>query len=684
MKKIFKNNNTTKTNLLEIKEYIVSKYKLDKLCNILNSLSILFLFIYSMFICFFIEALSRHSIVSSLLFIKNSYFVFLYNSLIIYLVFLLSYFFKRRIFIRYILTIFWLLLGLINGIVLLKRVTPFNAQDLKVLTDAATIFNKYFNIAQFILLVFLIFLLLFITILIFKFSPKYKKKINYIVSLLITVCSVPIFIFTTRLAYNNRIISSYFGNIAYAYKDYGLVYCFASSLFNTGIKKPESYNKDLINTIKNNSSLNEETNKSSNPNIIFVQLESFFDPTEVNFLNFNKDPIPNFRNLMENFSNGYFTAPSIGAGTSNTEFEILTGMSLRYFGPGEYPYKTILKENTCESIAFDLRNFGYNSHAIHNNGGNFYSRAKVFNNIGFDTFTSKEFMNVLEYTKKGWAKDNILLKSINDALNSTENTDYIFTITVEGHGDYPKEKVLDNPEITILGVDDEKLKNSWEYYCNLLYDVDKFIGDLINMINERNEKSIICFYGDHIPTMNLKPSDVKSRYLYNTNFAIWDNLNLKKEQKDLNAYQLTSYVLDRIGIHTGTVFNYHRNRIGTNDYQKDLELLQYDILYGKKYVYDKENLFDDTRMKMGILLPNISYVEKSEDKILIFGENFTNNSKVYINDETVTSHFVSDSLIIFDDKDYDLEDYSKIKICQVGSKNTVFASSNEYMYTNNL
>ena len=293
-------------------------------------------------------------------------------------------------------------------------------------------------------------------------------------------------------------------------------------------------------------------------------------------------------------------------------------------------------------------------------------------------------MNVLEYTKKGWAKDNILLKSINDALNSTENTDYIFTITVEGHGDYPKEKVLDNPEITILGVDDEKLKNSWEYYCNLLYDVDKFIGDLINMINERNEKSIICFYGDHIPTMNLKPSDVKSRYLYNTNFAIWDNLNLKKEQKDLNAYQLTSYVLDRIGIHTGTVFNYHRNRIGTNDYQKDLELLQYDILYGKKYVYDKENLFDDTRMKMGIFSPNINYVEKSEDKLLIFGENFTNNSKVYINDETVTSHFVSDSLIIFDDKDYDLEDYSKIKICQVGSKNTVVASSNEYMYTNNL
>ena len=35
--------------------------------------------------------------------------------------------------------------------------------------------------------------------------------------------------------------------------------------------------------------------------------------------------------------------PSVGAGTANTEFEVLTGMNLRYFGPGEYPYKTYSK-----------------------------------------------------------------------------------------------------------------------------------------------------------------------------------------------------------------------------------------------------------------------------------------------------------------------------------------------------
>ena len=94
------------------------------------------------------------------------------------------------------------------------------------------------------------------------------------------------------------------------------------------------------------------------------------------------------------------------------EFEVLTGMNLRYFGPGEYPYKTKLKNQVCESAATAFSAFGYGTHAIHNNGGNFYSRAKVFNNIGFDSFTSKEFMNILQTTENGWSKDDILLTHI--------------------------------------------------------------------------------------------------------------------------------------------------------------------------------------------------------------------------------------------------------------------------------
>ena len=64
-------------------------------------------------------------------------------------------------------------------------------------------------------------------------------------------------------------------------------------------------------------------------------------------------------------------------------------MSMRFFGPGEYPYKTYAKTKVLESAATALGKFGYGAEALHNNGGNFYSRAQVFNHMGFDHYTSK-------------------------------------------------------------------------------------------------------------------------------------------------------------------------------------------------------------------------------------------------------------------------------------------------------
>ena len=49
-------------------------------------------------------------------------------------------------------------------------------------------------------------------------------------------------------------------------------------------------------------------------------------------------------------------------------------------------------------------------------------------------------------------------------------------------------------------------------------------------------------------------------------------------------------VFERLDIHAGTVFNYHQQRRHTKNYLADLELLQYDIMYGDQYVYAEEAL----------------------------------------------------------------------------------------------
>ena len=69
-------------------------------------------------------------------------------------------------------------------------------------------------------------------------------------------------------------------------------------------------------------------------NVIYVQLESFIDPAEIRGLELSEDPVPNWTALTENYSSGRLTVPVVGAGTANTECEILTGMSIRSFGPG--------------------------------------------------------------------------------------------------------------------------------------------------------------------------------------------------------------------------------------------------------------------------------------------------------------------------------------------------------------
>ena len=39
----------------------------------------------------------------------------------------------------------WVILGIANGYILLKRVTPFNAQDLKIAGDGIALINNYCN-----------------------------------------------------------------------------------------------------------------------------------------------------------------------------------------------------------------------------------------------------------------------------------------------------------------------------------------------------------------------------------------------------------------------------------------------------------------------------------------------------------------------------------------------------------
>ena len=670
--------------ILEARRNSAFAKKMQPVYAFMNRFSLIFHALLACIINFVIEAISRHSVVAAWDYMTGTPMVFLYNAFMIFVTFSIVYLFKRRIFVRMIIGAVWVILGIANGYILLKRVTPFNAQDLKIAGDGIALINNYCNGFEVVVIAVGAVALLIWLISMWRRGGQYAGKIHHIAALIgIIVCGV-LYTFVTNIAIDKRVVSTYFGNIAFAYEDYGLPYCFSASLFNTGISEPNGYTKKAMAKIDKDGELNQTaTSRSSDelPNIIVVQLESYFDVANAEFFTTSEDACPNLHNLYQNYSNGYFKVPSVGAGTANTEFEVLTGMNLRYFGPGEYPYKTYSKKHPTESAATALASLGYGTHALHDNTGNFYSRANVFNNMGFDTFTSKEFMNVLQTTENGWAKDEILTHHIMESMDTTKQEDFVFTVSVQGHGNYPETQVIENPKIKVEGIEDEALKNKWEYYVNQVYEMDQFVGDLIKAVEERNEPSVVVFYGDHLPTMGLKAEDLKSRYLYNTNYVIWDNIGLQKHDKNIPAYQLMSEVLNRLDIHSGTVFNYHQQRKGTKNYLSDLELLQYDILYGKQYVYNGKAPITEGHMVMGIRNVSLSsIVPQLNSGYSLYGENFTKYSRVYVNGEKQKSSFLNNTRINLSETE--LKDGDVIQVGQVGSSDTIFRMSDKYTYQN--
>ena len=301
--------------------------------------------------------------------------------------------------------------------------------------------------------------------------------------------------------------------------------------------------------------------------------------------------------------------------------------------------------------------------------------------MGFDSFTSKECMNIQEYTPLGsWPTDNILISETLKAMDSTpDQSDLVYTITVQGHGDYPTEKILENPEIAVSGAADEASNNRWEYYINMIHEVDKFIGNLTEELSKRDEKTIVVFFGDHLPTMGLTDDDMVSGDIFKTKYVTWNNFNLPKQDADCAAYELLANITNQLDIHKGTMFSYIQSQKGSASYDENLENLQYDLLYGKRYAYNGTDKYPASDLVMGIDDVTINSVWKSDDnKLCIYGSGFTPWTKIYVNGEKVSTSFLGSSMLKINLDD--IEDGDTIVANIVGSSSTIFRSSNEFLY----
>lgn len=602
------------------------------------------LIVLSLVLEFVIEILSRHSLIKALVFVVQAPYAFVFSALLIFATLSISLLTPCKLFLQALFSAIWLGLGVANCVLLAKRVTPFSVNDLTLIPSVFRIFRVYLNVVEIILIVVLLLAAIAGLVLLAIKAPrskiKWKKAIIGVVSSLLMLFA------GFEIGQSTGVLATSFPNLADAYLDYGFPYCYTVGIFDRGIQEPADYSQTRIEALLKAIGADREDDPEQKPNVIYLQLESFFDVNYLTNVEFSENPIPYFTQLKSEEISGFLTVPSVGAGTVNTEFEVLTGMDIAFFGAGEYPYKTALRDYTCESAAYNLKELGYATHAIHNYEGTFYDRYLVYQNLGFDTFTSLEYMEDVEYNVSGvWPKDEILIDEIVTTLESTAEQDFVMAVSVQGHGKYPPGTLPEDYENKITanfidGTIEGGLSDiaALTYYVNQLHEMDEFIRRLVETVRNYPEDTILVMYGDHLPSLSITDSDLQNGDIFQTEYVIVSNMELHSASDtlgDLHAYQLGAATFDMIGMHRGILTKYHQKMMGSNDYRLGLQELQYDMLYGKRYVYDGNTAYYPSRtdMKMGVTPITVTGSSLDDGFLYVDGAHFTPWSKIEIDGE---------------------------------------------------
>lgn len=630
-----------------------------------------------LFLLIITEYLLRGKLRYVKLLLLNKPGVFFVNYMLILLITSLMFVLKRKKTFYFLISFIILTISGISKYLFSVRGVPLTFSDIYSIGEGLEIAGNYVTLPMVIGVLLSVIAVICITAYLFK-KEKSNKRITSATNIILALIIFIAFPIVTNAEYASGKMGYMRWDITSSYKKNGYVFSTIESAVKYVRVKPEGYSKSAIEEIRAKVDKKEkEDNRklnSNKPNMIFIQLEAFMDPTKIKEANFSEDPIPNYRKICDK-SKGYMAnVPTTGGGTVRTEYEVMTGNNIDYLTPGEIPYNTILKGKYYNSLATTLKSEGYSAHAIHNFQGNFYTRNNAYEKLGFDTFTSLEYMNGYEKNEKGWVKDTILTKYIKKALDSTPESDLVYTISVQGHSSYPRDalKTYDFP-IKISGNLSDVDKNQLYYYANQIKETDDFIGDVMEMVDNSDEDTMVVFYSDHMPALNLFQNEKFYLDAYKAPFAFYSNFKVNNSDfNNTEAYNISSMAMELAGVKYGPMEKFRAYLKDDKDYVKYEELLEYDILFGKNYYLKNEEKPKKNNMKMGIDDVTISSLEQEKESILIKGLNFTKNSSAYINNKKIDTIFVDDKTL----KIESVDSGDTLVVKQLGRNDGLLSESN--------
>lgn len=596
--------------------------------------------------------------------------VFIVNYFIVLSTISIMLWFKRKYFVLGIISSIWIILGIISRFLVDTRGIPLTFSDIYSIAEGLAIADKYINFKNIV-----IFGVISITMgLGYAFLWKIKgdrNKMGMIASMIvICISTVGIYNIEKNQIFNTKKLQ---WDKKVSYERFGFAFSILNSCYSSINIRPEGYKQANLNEIKKNLNKKNENLETEYDNVIVLQLESFMDPMLMKGVTYSEDPLKNFREISREGISGQLQIPTFGGGTARSEFEVLTGINLDHMPSGIVPHVTPTGKKVIESMASILDKLDYSTYAIHNYKGNYYDRNNVFANLGFDNYISMEYMDEVKVNNGVIQDDKMIFDSIKNIINEGNDKNFIYGITVGTHGPYRENNIKEEPAIKISGDVNEKYSGRLKDYVNRVNYLDTLIGEFIDYVNKLDKDTLVVMYSDHLPSMYPGQDKDYTGDKYEAPYFIYSTKEIEAKNKDMEAYQLSSHLFSMMNVDGGVMSKYHDVYKNLDKYQENMILVQYDILNGKKYLYNGKLPYKKTDIKLGLKEIYIKDYEVDGESIKINGSGFNETSKVYLNEKEVETKYIDNQTLKADLNNID--NLETVSVKQLGRSNVILSST---------
>lgn len=558
-----------------------------------------------------------------------------------------------------VMNVLFFLLALTNFYVKAFRGTPFIPMDLFAAGTAANVAAAYdfsFNYQVVIAVVLFTFLTVTAVRLCTPRMHLLLKVASRVFFGVLAVCIVSIYLFTDLYAQAG--LSPDFWSQNRGYRKTGVVMNFCLNTKYVSVKQPAGYDADKIDDIVYTAigDVDGTVGDGVTPNIICIMNESLSDLSVLGDLETNVDYMPFLRRLTENTVRGNLYVPVIGASTSNSEFEFLTGAPMSFFPAGSNAYMLYAK-NPLYSLVSSLGAQNYTQLAFHPYYSGGWNRTSVYKNFGFTRFDSISsiisYDTLIAYQNSGYNsavleelvaqehpyEDVLLRRYVSDSYNYKkviemyENRDedkpfFLFNVTMQNHGGYTEQSANFTEDVYITGINgvtDDSLATAYpkaNQYLSLIKASDAAFEELVNYFALQDEPTIICMFGDHQPNveselvhrlqgvsseLELTTEQLQQQYI--TPFYIWANYDIEEQEIDrLGANYLSSYVMQVAGVEMPA---YNRYLLKLSDTLPVVNTVGVIDAEGNHYALGSKTPYDELIADYEKVVYNLIFDEKS-------------------------------------------------------------------------